>query len=210
MWKPYMRVKAALGSLDGHHSSRHAYPASFSEGERLAETEEPGMKAYPRIVLSVALLGVLLSGTLASAQQAAKLADKKALTLEVAKRIAAAAEEEAVKNKWNVVIAIVDDGGSLVYLQRLDDTQIGSIEVALQKAKSAASFRRPTKVLEDALVGGRTPILMLPGAMPIEGGLPIVLDGKVLGAIGVSGVTAPQDGQIAKAGMDALPKILGQ
>jgi glc operon protein GlcG len=148
----------------------------------------------------------LLSGTAAWAQ----LADKKALTLTVAKQIAAAAAAEAEKNNWNVVIAIVDDGGHLMYLERRDETQTGSIEVALQKARSATSFKRPTKVLEDALMGGRTVLLSLPGAMPIEGGVPIALDGKVLGAIGVSGVTAQQDGQIAKAGMDALPKILGK
>jgi glc operon protein GlcG len=148
----------------------------------------------------------LLSGTAAWAQ----LADKKALTLTVAKQIAAAAAAEAEKNNWNVVIAIVDDGGHLMYLERRDETQTGSIEVALQKARSATSFKRPTKALEDALMGGRTVLLSLPGAMPIEGGVPIALDGKVLGAIGVSGVTAQQDGQIAKAGVDALPKILGK
>ena len=150
--------------------------------------------------------GCLLSGTAAWAQ----LTDKKALTLTVAKQIAAAAAAEAETNKWNVVIAIVDDGGYLVYLERRDETQIGSIEVAIQKAKTAASFKRPTKALDDALTGGRMAILTLPGALPIEGGVPITLDGKVLGAIGVSGVTAQQDGQIATAGVDALPKILGK
>jgi uncharacterized protein GlcG (DUF336 family) len=148
----------------------------------------------------------LLSGTTAWAQ----LADKKALTLAVAKQIAAAAAAEAAKNNWNVVIAIVDDGGHLVYFERLDETQTGSIDVALQKARTATSFKRPTKALEDVLMGGRMTILTLPGALPVEGGVPIMLDGKVLGAIGVSGVTAQQDGQIAKAGADALPKILGK
>jgi uncharacterized protein GlcG (DUF336 family) len=164
------------------------------------------MTTFPRLVCSITLFGLLLSGATASAQ----LKDTKALTLDVAKKVAAAAAEEAVKNKWNVVIAIVDAGGSLVYLERLDETQIGSIEVAIQKARGAVYFKRPTKVLEDALVGGRTPILMLPGAMPIEGGLPIVVDNQVIGGIGVSGVTAQQDGQIGKAGVDALPKILGR
>ena len=152
------------------------------------------------------LVGCVLGGTTAWAQ----LADKKALTLTVAKQIAAAAAAEAETNKWNVVIAIVDDSGYLVYLERRDETQIGSIEVAIQKAKTAASFKRPTKALDDALTGGRMAILTLPGALPIEGGVPITLDGKVLGAVGVSGVTAQQDGQIAKAGVDALPKILGK
>jgi uncharacterized protein GlcG (DUF336 family) len=152
------------------------------------------------------LVGCLLAGTTAWAQ----LADKKALTLAVAKQIAAAAAAEAETNKWNVVIAIVDDGGYLVYLERRDETQIGSIEVAIQKAKTAVSFKRPTKALDDALTGGRMAILTLPGALPLEGGVPITLDGKVLGAVGVSGVTAQQDGQIATAGVKALPKILGK
>ena len=105
----------------------------------------------------------------------------------------------------------MDDGGNLLYLQRLDETQIGSIEVAIQKAQTAVNFKRPSKALEEALINNnRTPILKLPGAIPIEGGVPIVVNDKVIGAIGVSGATAQQDGQIAKAGVDALPKILGQ
>jgi glc operon protein GlcG len=171
------------------------------------EEKEGTMTVYRRLIVSVTVLGFFLSAAAASAQ----LTDKKGLTLEAAKKLAAAAEEEAIKNKWTVVIAIVDDGGSLVYLQRLDDTQIGSIEVAIQKAKTAVSFKRPTKALEDAvLTGGRTVVLSLPGALPIEGGLPLIMDGKVIGAIGVSGVTAQQDGQIAKAGVDSLAKILGR
>ena len=159
------------------------------------------------LIVSVTVLGLLLSVATVFGQ----LMDKKGLTLEVAKKVAAAAEEEALKNKWNVVIAIVDDGGSLVYLQRLDETQIGSIEVAIQKAKTAVNFKRPTKALEDAVMsGGRTVVLSLPGALPIEGGLPLMVDGKLVGAIGVSGVTGQQDGQIAKAGADALAKMMGR
>jgi len=159
------------------------------------------------LIVSVTVLGLLLSvGTVFG-----QLMDKKGLTLEAAKKVAAAAEEEALKNKWNVVIAIVDDGGSLVYLQRLDETQIGSIEVAIQKAKTAVNFKRPTKALEDAVMsGGRTVVLSLPGALPLEGGLPLMVDGKLVGAIGVSGVTGQQDGQIAKAGADALAKMMGR
>jgi len=134
----------------------------------------------------------------------APLGQRKTLTLEAARKIAAAAEAEARKNNWNVVIAIVDEAGYLVYLQRMDGVQLASIEIAQGKARSAALFRRPTKAFEDQLVGGRQAILALPGAMPFEGGLPIVVDGEVIGAIGVSGVTAQQDGQIAKAGVDAL------
>jgi glc operon protein GlcG len=146
--------------------------------------------------------------TLTMAANAAQLADKKALTLEVAKQIAAAAEKEAANNKWTMVIAILDEGGNLVYLERMDETQIGSIEVAQQKARSAVSFKRPTKVFEDAVAGGRTAILKLPGALPVEGGIPLTVDGKIIGAIGASGGTSQQDGVVAKAGVDALAKIL--
>ena len=159
-------------------------------------------KTIRNMALFLSLGGVLASG--------ADLATRKALTLEVAKQMAAAAEAEAVKNKWNVVIAIADEGGNLIYLQRMDETQIGSIDVAMQKAQSAIKFKRPTKVFEDAVAGGRTAILKLPGAMPVEGGLPISADGRIIGAIGVSGVTSQQDAQIAQAGINALPKILGK
>lgn len=156
--------------------------------------------------IRIAVLGLCLGVVLSGAQPGTK----KVLTLELAKEMAAAAEGEARKNNWNVVIAILDDGGNLVYLQRMDETQIGSIEVAQQKAKSAVSFKRPTKVFEDAVAGGRTAILKLPGAMPVEGGLPVTLDGKIIGAIGVSGVTSQQDAQIGKAALDALPGIMAK
>lgn len=134
----------------------------------------------------------------------ADMGDKKTLTLTAAKKIAMAAEAEAAKNKWNVVIAIVDDGGHLVYLQRMDGTQTGSVEVAISKARTSQAFRRATKVFEDAIAGGRTAILGLDGALPLEGGLPLMLSGQLIGAIGVSGVTSQQDGVIAKAGADLL------
>jgi glc operon protein GlcG len=139
---------------------------------------------------------------------AAELATKRALTLEIAKQMSAAAEAEAVKNNWNVVIAIVDEGGRLMHLVRRDGTQYGSIEVAQDKARTAIAFRRPTKAFEEAVAGGRNAILGLGGATPIEGGLPIVVNGEMLGAIGVSGVTSAQDAQVAQAGIDALPTIL--
>jgi uncharacterized protein GlcG (DUF336 family) len=133
----------------------------------------------------------------------AQLADKKSLTLEAAKKIAVAAEAEAKKNSWNVVIAIVDDGGHLIYLQRMDGTQTGSVDVAIKKAQTAINFKRPTKVFEDAVAGGRQVILALHGALPIEGGVPVTVGGQIIGAIGVSGVKSTEDGQIAKAGADA-------
>ncbi|NYZ12556.1 heme-binding protein [Azospirillum sp. RWY-5-1] len=130
--------------------------------------------------------------------------NKPALTLADAKRVAAAAEAEAVKNGWNVVIAILDDGANLLYLQRMDGTQIGSIVVAQEKGRTAVSFKRPSKTFEDMVAGGRQVMLSMPGATPIEGGLPLVYEGEVVGAIGISGVQSSQDGIIAKAGADAL------
>ena len=145
-----------------------------------------------------ALFGLL------SLNAGAQLADKKVLTLDGAKKVAAAAEAEAKKNNWNVVIAVVDDGGNLIYLQRIDGTQTGSIDVAIQKARTAQAFKRPTKVFEDAIAGGRNALLALHGALPLEGGVPIVVGGQLVGAIGVSGAKSTEDGQVAKAGADSL------
>lgn len=141
---------------------------------------------------------------------AAELASRVGLTLEVAKQISAAAEAEAAKNKWAVAIAIVDEGGHLIHLAKIDNTQYGSIDVAIQKAQTSAAFKRPTKVFEEAIAGGRNAIIGLKGALPLEGGVPIMHDGKVIGAIGVSGVKSTEDGQVAKAGADALAGIIGK
>ena len=129
-----------------------------------------------------------------------------AINLETAKKIAAASAAEAKKNSWNVAIAIVDNHGLLVYYEMLDDTQTASANVALEKARTSATYRRPSKEFEDGIAGGRTAILGLPGVTPIEGGLPIVVGGKMIGAIGVSGVTSAQDAQVAKAGLEVLGK----
>ena len=128
------------------------------------------------------------------------------INLEQAKTAAAAAEAEARKNSWPVAIAVVDTAGNLVNFVKLDQTQTGSVMVAQDKAVSAANFRRPTKAFQDVVAGGGAGlrILQLRGASAIEGGTPIVVEGKIIGAIGVSGVTAEQDGQVAKAGADAL------
>ncbi len=136
-----------------------------------------------------------------------QLATRQGLTLAVAKNIAAAAEAEALANGWNVVVAIVDDGANLLYLQRMDGTQLASTEIAVAKAVSAIKFKRPTKVFEDSLIGGRQAILKLSDAMPVEGGLPLSCNGEYIGAIGVSGVQAHEDGKVAGAGVDALAKI---
>jgi glc operon protein GlcG len=136
------------------------------------------------------------------------LADKKVLTIAAAKRIAAAAEHEAARNGWNMVIAIVDDGGHLMYLERMDDTQLASVEVGIQKARSALLFKRPTKAMEDAVAGGRIVVMTLANAVPVEGGVPLLADGKIVGAIGISGATSAQDGIVAKAGADELLRLL--
>jgi glc operon protein GlcG len=129
-----------------------------------------------------------------------------AISLENAKKAAAPAMAEAVKNNWAMAVAVVDTSGNLVYYEKMDATQIGSANVAIEKARSAALFKRPTKTFQDALAAGGDGmrVLRLQGAVPIEGGIPILIDGKIAGAIGVSGGTAAQDGQCAKAGVDAL------
>ena len=139
-----------------------------------------------------------------SAGASAQMLDKKTLSLAEAMKVSAAAQEEARKNNWTMVVAVVDDGGNLVLLHRMDETMLGSIQVAQDKATSALNFKRPTKVFEEGVAGGRNALLRLTGAMPIEGGLPITYGGKIIGAIGISGGTAPQDGQVAKAGADTV------
>jgi uncharacterized protein GlcG (DUF336 family) len=126
------------------------------------------------------------------------------VAVEQARKVAAAAIAEGKKNGWTVAAAVVDTGGNLVYFERIDGTQVGSSEVAIRKAQTANAFKRPSKAFEDAVAGGRNVVMMLPGALPIEGGLPLVADGRIVGAIGVSGATSVQDGQCAKAGVDAL------
>ena len=136
------------------------------------------------------------------------LATKKCLTLDLAKRIAAAANAESVKNGWKMFIAIIDDGGNLMYLERMDGAQLGSQQVSVEKGRSALLFKRPTKALEDAVASGRVVVMKLANAIPVEGGLPLVVDGEFVGAIGISGGTSPQDGVVAQAGVDELARIL--
>jgi glc operon protein GlcG len=128
------------------------------------------------------------------------------ITLKVAKTAAAAAIVEARENTWDMAVAIVDTAGSLVYFEKMDDTQAGSVAVAQAKARSAALFKRPTKAFQDTLAAGGEGlrVLGLEGAVPVEGGLPLFIDGKIAGAIGVSGGTSGQDGQCAQAGVAAL------
>jgi glc operon protein GlcG len=134
----------------------------------------------------------------------AQVIEKKAITLELVKKIAQAAELEALKNNFTMVISVVDDGGNLVYLERMDNSQIGSIEVAIQKARTAIYFKRPTKSYEEKVVGGNNAILKVPNVLPFEGGLPLIVDGQYIGAIGVSGGAPQQDGSVAQAGVNIL------
>ncbi len=128
------------------------------------------------------------------------------IDLESARRVSSSAITEAKRNGWAMAVAIVDIAGELVYFEKMDDTQNGSVKVAVAKARSAALFKRPTKAFQDALTA--TPdglrILALEGAVPVEGGLPIVVTDRIVGAIGVSGGTSPQDGQCAKAGVESV------
>jgi glc operon protein GlcG len=128
------------------------------------------------------------------------------ITGDNAKKIAAAALAEARKNNWTMAAAIVDPAGDLVYFEKLDGTQAASVNIAVDKARSSARFKRPTKALQDVLAAGGEGwrLLALQGAVPVEGGLPILVDGKIVGAIGVSGGTSAQDGQCAKAGADTV------
>ncbi|MDA0204535.1 MAG: heme-binding protein [Acidobacteria bacterium] len=137
------------------------------------------------------------------------LTSKPILTLDVAKQIAAAAQAEAINNSWNVCIAIVDPAGLLVYFQKLDDTQLGSVEVSQAKARCAALYKRPSKALADVVTGGNVGMMGLPGVVAVEGGLPLFADGQIVGAIGISGVMSNQDGIVAKAGVDAFAAIAG-
>lgn len=156
---------------------------------------------------SAALLATILA-TIASTAVAQEAPPEYGMpiALTAAKKVMAAAEAKAREEKWPVAIAIVDNAGLLVMFQRLENTQLGSVQVALEKAQTAALFRRPTKVFEERIAEGgvNLKLLKLPGGLPMEGGLPIIVDGKVIGGIGVSGVTSTQDGMAAQAGLDAL------
>ena len=128
------------------------------------------------------------------------------IALDAAKKTASAAAAEARKNSWNMAIAIVDTGGHLVYFEKMDNTQTGSVNVAIDKARSAALFRRPTKVFQDGVAAGGEGLrlLGLEGAVPIDGGVPIIVGGRIIGGIGTSGGSGEQDGQVARAGADSV------
>jgi glc operon protein GlcG len=160
-------------------------------------------------LLSLALGTVLLFTASASAQTPPPPPPSYGppISLEQAKKVMAGAEAEAKKNNWPVVIVILDSGGQLVMLQRLDNAQWGSVDIAREKARSAVALRRPTKALQDLIAqGGANLRLLTLGYSVLEGGIPIILDGKIIGSVGVSGVTSTQDAQTAQAGIDAMMK----
>lgn len=128
------------------------------------------------------------------------------ITLEQARKMSAAAQQDALRNGWLMVVAVMDAGGHLVLLERMDSAQFGSVQVAQDKARSAVAFRRPTKAFHEMVAAGGEGLRMLvmSGAVPIDGGLPIIVGGAVIGGIGISGGTSAQDGQVAQAGLAAL------
>jgi len=159
-------------------------------------------KAVARIFVAV----MIALGAAVSAVAQSPMAYGPSITLENAKKATAPALAEAAKNNWTMAVAIVDTSGNLVYFEKMDNTQLGSVTVAQDKARSAALFKRPTQAVQDRLAAGGDglAVLRIQGAMPVAGGIPLVMDGKIVGAIGVSGATSAQDAQCAKAGADTL------
>lgn len=155
----------------------------------------------PRLVLA-------LLATLAAVPAFAQLPNPygTSISLDAAKKVAALAVAEAAKNNWKMAIAVVDVAGDLVYFEKMDGTQVASVNIAQDKARSSVRFKRPTKAMQDVLAAGGAGVrfLALQGAIPVEGGLPLIMDGKIVGAIGASGGTSDQDGLSAKAGADSV------
>ena len=151
------------------------------------------------LALSLGIALLASAGTVS-----AQFVEKKTVSLALAKKMAAAAEAEATKNNWSMVITVVDDGGNTVYLGRMDGAQLGSIDVAQGKAHTALAFRRPSKAFQDLVDQNQPHLTTLPHVTAVQGGLPIMLDGKVVGAIGVSGGSSAQDEQCAQAGINAI------
>ena len=157
-------------------------------------------------VRGIVLMGLLAMASVGAAPQqpAGGLPDRKVLTLDAARRVAAAAEAEARRNNWAVSIAVLDEAGHLLVFHRMDGAKLVSIDIAERKARTAVYFQGPTKSLEEEVSGGRTALLPISGFMPLEGGVPLMSGGALVGAVGVSGVTGAQDGQCAQAGAAAL------
>ena len=153
------------------------------------------------VLRAAAVVAVLLA---APGALRAQLVDQKVLSQEGARRALAAAETEARRNGWRVSIAVVDATGELMAFTRMDDAAVTSVAISQGKARTAARFRRPTRALDSSLTAGRTALLAFEGIMPVEGGVPIVVGGRVVGGVGVSGVTSQQDAVAAQAGAGAV------
>jgi uncharacterized protein GlcG (DUF336 family) len=178
-------------------------------GDLTLETEGGERMSRKTVVRSVVGAMILLCGlAMARAQTPVPAPSPYGanVSLENAKKAAAPALAEAEKNHWNMAVAIVDTSGNLVYYEKMDNTQLGSANVAIEKARCAALFKRPTKAFQDTLAAGGDGlrVLTLKGVVAVEGGIPLVMDGKIVGAIGVSGAASSQDAQCAKAGADVL------
>jgi len=165
------------------------------------------MKTSLRVTIVFAILVLTFASRSAHAQ--AMPNPYGPINLEVARKVADAAIAEGKKNGWNIAAAVVDSAGDLVFFERMDNTQSASMIISQEKARTAARFKRPSKSLEDALAGGRQAILGIPGATPVEGGIPLVIDGKIVGAVGVSGAKSSEDAQCSQAGVDSLGKQPG-
>jgi uncharacterized protein GlcG (DUF336 family) len=159
---------------------------------------------HTRKAIPLAVLTLVALAPLAARAQQLPYPYGASIGVEAARKAATAAIAEAKKNGWNVAAAVVDTGGHLVYFERVDGTQSGSTHVSVEKARTSAAFKRPTKAFEDVIASGKTAYLGLPGVVPLEGGVPFVVEGKIVGAIGVSGGTSQQDGVCAQAGAAAI------
>jgi uncharacterized protein GlcG (DUF336 family) len=157
-----------------------------------------------RIPITLSLVLVTSAALAAAPPAQAQLLDSKVVSLEAAMAVAQAAQRYAAGRKWQVAVAVVDIAGGPILLHRMDDVQHASADLALGKARTSARFRRPTKALADAVAGGRAGFLGVEGVVPLEGGVPLVVGGKVIGAVGVSGLTGEQDAEVARAGAEAL------
>jgi uncharacterized protein GlcG (DUF336 family) len=155
---------------------------------------------------SALFIALLFVASTAHAQTAPAPAYGTSIGIDAAKKVAAAAIAEARKNSFTMAISVVDTAGNLIYFEKLDGTQTGSVNVSLEKARSAVLFKRPTKAFQDAVAQGGVGLRMLglPGAVPVEGGIPLMEGGRIVGAIGASGGTSDQDGQTAQAGANVL------
>ena len=160
------------------------------------------MKTTGRFTQFCIAIALVIFASFAAAQQRPSYGGQ--IMIDDAKKIAAGALAEAKKNGWNVAIAVLDNHGMLIYYEMMDDTQTSSATIAIEKGRTAAMFRRPSKAFEDVVSKGRIAVLGLPGVTPVQGGLPIVVNGKIVGGVGVSGVNSDQDEQVSQAGLNAL------